>query len=314
MAKQTDIDSKVNFDLDLIPINNAIMADDFARAIALINDRLARPMGPAWRKEFVAVHKFLHDFVPFRTVLMPNGNSKLKFLSWSTLPGGTNCPGAGACWFKGGDTTENERTGFCYSTRAWRNATPWGRQLQNTVLQKHNPAAIIADLEKHKKRALKKGKRLDFRLFVDGDFDSVETIEFWFNYLAENTAWIDCYGYSKSFALLLEHKNAGGTIPSNYLLNISGGSNASAQLLADAAELPYTRGDFVAVQIPTKGKIDHADKAHQKALRTQYKALTGKSAFTCPGKCFECTTVKNENVHMCGSARAKNVDVIIAVH
>ena len=54
------------------------------------------------------------------------GNSKLPFLSWSTLPG-VNCPGAGDCWLDG--------TGFCYSPKSWRYPAAFARQLQNTILE-----------------------------------------------------------------------------------------------------------------------------------------------------------------------------------
>ena len=49
------------------------------------------------------------------------GNSKLPFYSWSTLPQWT-CPGAGDC------------LRFCYSFRAWRYPAAFCRQLQNTLL------------------------------------------------------------------------------------------------------------------------------------------------------------------------------------
>jgi len=55
--------------------------------------------------------------VPF-SIFASGGNSKLPFVSFSTIPGAT-CPGAGEC------------LDFCYSFKAWRYPAAFFRQLQN---------------------------------------------------------------------------------------------------------------------------------------------------------------------------------------
>ena len=65
------------------------------------------------------------------------GNAKLPFLSWSSLPGEGVCPGAGEC------------LQFCYSFRSWRNVAPFMRQFQNSVLLDtlEGRRKIVNDLE-----------------------------------------------------------------------------------------------------------------------------------------------------------------------
>ena len=264
-------------------ISNAIGARQYRAAGNLITRALKNEPGVNWHRDLNKLKTFLKDRKPF-TEILAKGNGKLPFLAFSVLPGVT-CPGAGEC------------LDFCYSFRSWRYPASFARQCQNTVLMLSNPQVIFDSFAKHNK-----GEPVTFRLYVDGDFDSVETVNLWFNFLAENP-WLIAYGYSKSYNQLFLAIDA----PDNYILNISSGSNASDETIQRARALPYARGDFVAVKVGYKvHSSDHADRAHQRNLRALYK----KPAFTCPGNCGDCTP----SGHACGSAKFKNVPIIIAAH
>jgi hypothetical protein len=63
--------------------------------------------GKGWQTNFAKLADLFADNVPRFSIFALGGNSKLPFVSFSTLPGVT-CPGAGDC------------IDFCYSYRAWR--------------------------------------------------------------------------------------------------------------------------------------------------------------------------------------------------
>jgi len=66
--------------------------------------------------------------VPF-SVFMAQGNSKLPFYAFSSLPG-FDCPGAGACLYGDNDfTPDNFGKGWCYSFKGWRYPAAFFRQL-----------------------------------------------------------------------------------------------------------------------------------------------------------------------------------------
>ena len=230
------------------------------------------------------------------------GNSKLPFLSFSALPGVRFCPGAGDC------------AKWCYSFSAWRYPAAFCRQVQNTILlssdsgRLHIMSELDAQLRRPKYRAL---ESVDFRLYVDGDFRSVADVDFWMETL-EMRPQLAAYGYSKSFAELTEYhylteSDYRYTWPSNYILNVSSGHRHSPEVVEAVERLPITRGRFVAVPMPTRARhSDHGDREHQKALRAVY----GRSAFTCPGECGDCTP----SGHACGSERFRGIDIIIAAH
>lgn len=212
------------------------------------------------------------------------GNSKLPFLSFSSLPGVT-CPGAGEC------------LRWCYSFRAWRYPAAFCRQAQNAWLMRNNPRVIAQSFA----RAVRAGDYV--RLYVDGDFASAQDVIFWSGVMREHSS-IRFYGYSKSFKELLE---AAEHIPPNYLLNLSSGHNHGPAVVARMESQPFTRGYFIGVDIGRKVRSsEHGTRAVNAALR---KAFGGK-AFTCPGKCGECTTSE----HACGSTRFRGIPVIIATH
>ena len=266
-------------------ISNLIGARRYKSAATQISLALDSEPGAAWHRYLGTLALFLRDpeHRPFGNILADN-NSKVPFLSFSVLPG-VSCPGAGEC------------IDWCYSFKAWRYPAAYARQAQNLVLMRENHAAIFSAFDKYRYRG-----RTDFRLYVDGDFDSVDTVNLWFKFLSDNS-WLLSYGYSKSISEIL----AADLAPDNYRLNISSGSKHSAKTLAAVRALPCTRGNFIAVDIgrPVTSK-DHGDSAHQAELRKVY----GRKAFTCPGQCGSCTP----SGHACGSDKFKNIDIIIAAH
>tara|TARA_R110000824_G_scaffold300702_1_gene488712 strand:+ start:205 stop:1122 length:918 start_codon:yes stop_codon:yes gene_type:complete len=243
------------------------------------------------------------DFTPFKPWAI--GNSKLPFLSWSTLPG-VNCPGAGDCWLGG--------TGFCYSPKAWRYPAAFARQLQNTILESgpFGRAVILQHLDKQLARPkFKNMERVTLRLYVDGDFSSLEILKFWMDAIKARPK-LEVYGYSKSLHLFKELSETGYEFPSNYTLNGSSGSiYENSPTAAAVAKLPIFRGEFIAVPVKKstlkawrKGTID---KVQSKEIRSQFN----EKVFICPGKCGECTT----QGHACGNKETFNgVKIVIPAH
>jgi hypothetical protein len=240
-----------------------------------------------WQSNFDKMQSVINGNIEY-SIFALNGNSKLPFVSFSSLPGVT-CPGAGQC------------LDFCYSFRAWRYPAAFMRQCQNAYMLRHNKPGIIEAL--HNVNASFKGQSYDVRLYVDGDFSSVNDVAFWFD-LIKQYPLAKVYGYSKSFVELLAYNKA---YPDNYMLNISGGHNASIATIDRVKALPITRGEFIAVSIGRKVRsVDHGTIATNKALRASF---AGK-AFPCPGTCGTCTG----KGHACGMQALKGIPIIIAMH
>jgi hypothetical protein len=260
-------------------INSIIDAFD-----ALQNDEAFQSIG--WQQNFDKLRAVLNTGIPQYSVFTI-GNSKLPFISFSSLPGVT-CPGAGEC------------LKFCYSFRAWRYPAAFMRQCQNTILMRFNRDAITNALSGI---VAKMPQGFDMRLYVDGDFSSVSDVTYWFELLNQNPT-IRAYGYSKSFDAILAYA---GAWPTNYQLNISGGHNADNATVARVKALPITRGEFIAVSIGRKiNSKDHGTPSVNRALRETFKI----KAFTCPGKCGSCTG----KGHACGMSSLKGLPIIIAMH
>lgn len=241
-----------------------------------------------WQANFAKLEQVITSMQPAYSVFALNGNSKLPFVSFSSLPGVT-CPGAGDCLI------------FCYSFRAWRYPAAFMRQCQNAFLLRHNQPAIVQALQAVNDTF--KGQSYDVRLYVDGDFSSADDVSFWFDTI-KAFPLAKVYGYSKSFAEILAYE---GEYPSNYMLNISGGHNASFETIEKVKALPITRGEFIAVSIGKKVKsTDHGKPETNKALREAFNI----KAFTCPGTCGTCTG----KGHACGMQALKGVPIIIAMH
>lgn len=241
-----------------------------------------------WQAAMTKFSSIFDGLTPFS--VFAEGNSKLPFYAFSTLPGVT-CPGAGEC------------LAFCYSFRAWRYPSAFFRQAQNAYLMRFNRFAIadaLSDVVEQNPSGF------DFRLYVDGDFASQDDVKFWMQTL---TAFplVKAYGYSKSFALLNQFVADGGLVPFNYKLNISSGHNANDEVVSLIRQQPFVRGDFVAVSIGRKIKAaDYGTKPVNDAIR----AIFDSKVFPCPGKCGTCTNVG----HACGSDVFKGKVIAIAVH
>lgn len=228
------------------------------------------------------------------------GNAKLPFLAFSTLPFVT-CPGMGAC--------EN----FCYSIRAWRYAGAFFRQLQNTWLLWTNAEAITRAIDKELNRPkFRKLDNIDFRLYVDGDFDNMETLSYWMDTIRERPM-LKAYGYSKSWELFRDYA---GEFPANYRLNVSSGSRYDGtKLEASTKQLPVARGRFVALKLDTNRKFsalkgEYRNPEYKAAVRKSAKSAGMDKVFVCPGQCGTCTSAG----HACGSDRFKGIAIAIGVH
>tara|TARA_Y100000589_G_scaffold11984_1_gene9809 strand:+ start:17555 stop:18454 length:900 start_codon:yes stop_codon:yes gene_type:complete len=232
--------------------------------------------------------------IPF-SIFANGGNSKLPFVSFSSIPGAT-CPGAGDC------------LDFCYSFKAWRYPAAFFRQLQNFYLMNSKKGRDIIASE-FKSLKLKKGKSfLNLRLYVDGDFRNVNDLTFWMNLLFLRPE-IKAYGYSKSWKEFLIYDSLNLTFPENYKLNLSSGSIHNNEVKKRMNGLSCVRGEFVAVEINKQfdAPIGARTKAYNNAVKT---SLGDRRAFVCPGLCGSCTP----NGHACGSDRFKGVTIAIATH
>ena len=196
--------------------------------------------------------------------IFTEGSSKLPFFQWSTVPGFT-CPGAGKCWDerpsaikfdKDGDPYRNisstPHKAYCYSLSGWRQVYPYLRQLQNTILTR---IADKSHIERDLMRVQKKNPNAVVRLFVDGDFDSLETLAFWMH-TCRRFPEMQFYGYSKSWHLFVKYdEEHGGDWPDNYVLNLSNGTmwetlggDIYAKMSDRMMKLKCVRGRFIAIK------------------------------------------------------------------
>jgi len=229
-----------------------------------------------------------------------NGNKKLNFYAWSTLPVIT-CPGAGAC------------AQWCYSFKAWRYPSALCRQIFNTMLLKLRP-----DVIKQAFLAIPTGKTI--RLYVDGDIDSQERLSFWMG-LCMARPDIDIYGYSKSWKLFIDYAAEGGVFADNYVINLSSGSKYGAQFAEKLAHLvtenglPLVRGIFAAVKIDmtgiTKGEKRYENPLYHQRVRDAIQRDYGKKGYSCGGNCNEggCK-IKQQ----CGNRKAQGLIIAIGIH
>ena len=246
--------------------------------------------GKGWQTNFEKLALVFTSHQAQYSIFALGGNSKLPFVSFSTLPGVT-CPGAGDC------------IDFCYSFRAWRYPAAFARMAQNAFLMRFAPEQITAAFATI---ASDRADGFDFRLYVDGDFASGADVAFWMG-LLHITPQARAYGYSKSFAALLGYSII-GQWPTNYQLNISSGHNASHAMLTAVKTLPIVRGEFIAVSIGRKVKAtDHGKPETNAAIR---KAMGDIKVFPCPGACGSCTG----KGHACGMPELKGRVIAIAMH
>lgn len=228
------------------------------------------PMETIWRKTpywkgIKPLIQWLKDPVrltpPF--TIFTEGSIKLPFFQWSTIPGIT-CPGAGKCWDQKPSAIKVDSAGnasrnitstpdgaYCYSLSGWRQVYPYLRQLQNTILTRIKDKSHI---ERDLMRVQKKNPKAVVRLFVDGDFDSLETLEFWMH-TCRRFPEMQFYGYSKSWKIFLDYdKKHDGNWPDNYSLNLSNGTiwetlggDIYDQMADRMMKLKCVRGRFIAI-------------------------------------------------------------------
>jgi hypothetical protein len=261
---------------------------------------------PLWHKAFNDFQRFHSELVrgevskkTARGIFARDGNSKLPFLSFSTLPA-ADCPGAGAC------------LSFCYSFKSWRNVRPFFRQLRNSLLIRHARESITAELDRILSLPrMRSREKVEFRLYVDGDFYSADCVAFWQDVLRSRPR-LSAYGYSKSWQELLSFHDSGGVWASNYKLNLSSGSKWEnyGPLRARMAALPVTRGEFVAVALAGSRprSVDYSSAEYREGVKSAAKTAGIPRFFVCPGKCGECTP----KGHFCGSNH--KTPVLIGIH
>ena len=205
--------------------------------------------------------------------IFAKGNTKLPFYAYSELPGFT-CPGAGDC------------LSFCYSYTAWRYPPAFMRQLQNTLLMKFKRSVLSSAFD-----ALPNATTL--RLYVDGDISTMGVIGFWMSQLFKRSD-INCYGYSKSWELFQQYEKQGLAWPSNYCLNISGGSkyDSNSDFKKEMLGLSVTRGEFIAVPVTSGKRVGfkrYDDKAYHNEVRINARLVANTAkVFSCTGKCGAC--------------------------
>ena len=228
------------------------------------------------------------------------GNGKLPFLNYSTIPV-VNCPGAGAC------ATEN----YCYSLKSLRFPKSTLSWLQNQILENHYFDLIELELEKYlksnHKKQLKNNLNIDFRLYNDGDFSTLNNMVLWFNLLKKYPN-LKTYGYTKSLHLVKELTLTGYEFPNNYRFNISSGSKyeylKNDNILKNN---PCYRGNFIAFDL--NGRKISPTKINKNDIKTIRNSFN-KKVFICPGLCASCTSIG----HACGNSKFDDIDIIVTKH
>lgn len=243
-----------------------------------------------WRYYAVRLLDHLKKGKPFFR-LFQKGNGKLPFACWSVLPFVT-CPGMGECG------------SWCYSVRAWRTPGGFFRQLQNTMFLRFRPEDV-------RNAFLKLKQGIKIRLYVDGDFSSIEDVRFWFSLLKQRPD-LKVYGYSKSWDELWQYSQE-DTLPGNYRLNLSSGGKIREVTLEQISTLAIVRGRFLAVKVHgdfPRGTARYDSREYYRAVVRAAREEGIEKPFSCPGKCGTC--VRGE--HACGNDRFHGVNIVIGVH
>ena len=227
-------------------------------------------------------------YLPFKVFGL--GNGKLPFHTFSTLALST-CPFKGAC------------ADYCYSLNGWRNPSAFFRQAFNTYVLRFYPHIIAESF-----KLLPKSCTL--RLYVDGDFDSIHTLQFWMDLLKDRPD-VRAYGYSKSLPFF-DQLGQSYDWPSSYQLNISSGGVSTPELIEKVKLLPVYRGKFLSLDAGKDGAgYKENSKPYRKAVRKAAKALGINRLFVCPGNCGDCLP---KGGHACGMPEFKNVTIGIGIH
>ena len=236
-------------------------------------------------------------------VFASDGNNKLPFHAFSALPMIT-CPGLGDC------------LAFCYSFKAFRYPGAFMRQLVNTCR-----LMSVKGRQEITKAFMSIPENETVRLYVDGDISTLSVLEYWFD-LAKARQDLRIYGYSKSWEIFLDYQATGQDFPTNYILNLSGGSKYESPIFANIRQsiqqLPIVRGEFIAVttdiHMPkgnTSKEIRKSDNwlKYQQAVMDAARDLGYGKTYVCPGRCGDCSA----KTHACGNP-ALNIPIAIAVH
>ena len=243
---------------------------------------------------------------PF-SIFRANGNKKLPFYAFSTLPC-IDCPGAGDCLYS---KEGKYGRGWCYSFKAWRYPAAFFRQLQNSLLMRNRREIILAAFH-----AIPANRTV--RLYVDGDFYSASALLFWME-ACKGRNDLRVYGYSKSWELFKDLHATGYTWPGNYSLNLSSGSKYGELWKKAMDVLPVTRGDFIAVPVDSKhirnkayqDKGNPGSKEYRREVLERLKEMTTGKKFVCPGNCGNCMPNKE---HACDSDKMIGVTIATGVH
>lgn len=243
---------------------------------ATVSKNPAKPRR-GWQEEFLRLAVALESGLPIYDLIKATGNQKLPFYAWSVLPIVT-CPGFGKCAEK------------CYSLKAWQYPAAFMRQCQNTLFLRFNKRAII-DAVKAVPTGTEDNPTI-FRLYVDGDFDSIETLGFWMTILRQRPD-IQCFGYSKSWPILASFPRH--LWPKNYVLNVSNLSrhDDDEQLKAAIMSLPVARGRFLIVETASNwhddgfGRFDKPE--YHREVRDAAAAAGFGKVFSCNGQCGDCS-------------------------
>ena len=274
--------------------------DNLKKTRALLKDIIAND-SPGWQRYADKLLKYIDggfNGPAAFSIIAAKGNKKLPFYAFSSLAL-ADCPGAGSC------------KSFCYSLKAWRYPAAFFRQLQNSLLLRYKPQIV-----KNAFYAIPQNKTL--RLYVDGDFYSVENLRFWMDN-CKGRKDLNVYGYSKSWRLFLQLNATGYDWPSNYLTNASSGSIYAKTGLQNAfLKLPVVRGSFDAVKVEKRFIDSRAYQDKNRPLSKEYRATVarilkqaGGRGFACPGNCGNCLPAGR---HACGSKQFKGVSIGIGVH
>ena len=153
--------------------------------------------------------------------------------------------------------------------------TPTGRQI------------ILEELRKELKRPIYRGlDSIPLRLYVDGDFSSLELLRLWMD-LAKEFPQLKIYGYSKSLHLFEELARTGYEWPTNYALNGSSGSKYEATATHRAAGSHFRSGagtlkrSRYQLKRLRAGKSYKLTRAVHQEIRSSYP---DKKVFICPGR------------------------------
>ncbi len=234
--------------------------------------------------------------------IFSDGNAKLKFLNFSTMPK-VNCGGAGGC------------LSFCYSFKSLRNPNVVARWVANTILENHAFEILEDSLRWNLGRAKYRvglDQVVDFRLYNDGDFQSLDKMISWFDIL-NKFPQLQSYAYSKSLHLFKNFIDEYGAenIPSNFVLNLSSGVHPIYKPLKKVlAKYDFVRGEFIGIDLGKKVKPTELTKEQKQELRQKAYAMGFKKAFACGGICQSCT---NQG-HACGMRKLKDVAIVTPIH